>query len=178
MQLIKIQINSLNVNEKRLEGKQMSNVGVKFEIPNEYGNYLYDILKPLQMKSYQWLVSDDEIHLLKNNEFTDESIFNDARIISGEELYGSSKNNTYYMIFVTLRAFLKDGEVKAVSKYKDFLESDCQIILAVYDCSYVMFWCKDTNLVFKIYEYATSKGYENIKYISEKDLAEGNYYIC
>jgi hypothetical protein len=29
------------------------------------------------------------------------------------------------MIFVNLRAFFKDGTIKTVSKYKEFLESDC-----------------------------------------------------
>lgn len=160
------------------EAKEMRSIGVKFEIPNEYGNYLYDILKPLPVECYQWLVDNDEVHLLKDNKFTNEFLFNDDRIISGEKLYESSRNNSYYMIFLNLRAFLKDGDVKAVSKYKDFLESDCQIIIAVYDCSYVMFWCKDIKLAVKMYEYANSKGYENVKYISEKDLEEGKYYIC
>src|SRR5690554_6914711 len=143
----------------------MKNMGVSFKIPNAYGNYLSDILEPLPVKCYQWLVDDDEIHLLKDNEFTNEFLFNDDRIISGEELYETSKSNTYYMIFVTLRAFLEDGNIEAVSKYKDFLGSDCQIILAVYDCSYVMFWCKDSQLVSNMYEYALSKGYEYVKYI-------------
>lgn len=156
----------------------MKNMGVKFEIPNEYGNHLYDILKPLPVEYYQWLIDGDEIHLLKNNKFTDEPLFNDNRIISGEKLYETSRNNNYYMIFLTLRAFLKDGDVKDIWKYKDFLESDCQIILSVYDCSYVMLWFKDIKLAVKMYEYADSKGYENVKYINEKDLEEGKYYIC
>lgn len=146
----------------------MKNMGVSFEIPNEYGNYLSDILEPLPVKFYQWLIDDDEIHLLKDNEFTNEFLFNDDRIVSGQKLYEDSKNNTYYMVFVTLRAFLKDGTIKAVSKYKEFLESDCQIILSVYDCSYVMFWCKDKKLVKDMYMYALSRNYENVKYISEE----------
>ncbi|MFU0825422.1 DUF2691 family protein [Clostridium sp.] len=149
----------------------MKNVGVRFEIPNEYGNYLSNILESLPVKCYQWLVDDDEIYLLKNNQFTNEFLFNDDRIISGEKLYESSKNNTYYMIFVTLRAFSKDGTIKAVSKYKDFLESDCQIMLSVYDCSYVVFWCKDSQLVSNMYEYALSKGYEYVEYIEDIKFA-------
>lgn len=155
----------------------MNNMGVSFEIPNEYGNYLSDILEPIPVKCYHWLINDDEIHLLKDSEFTNEFLFNDDRIISGEKLYENSKNNIYYMIFVKLRAFLKDGTIKEVSEYKEFLESDCQIILAVYDCSYVMFWCKDIKLVSNMYKYALSKGYENVKYISEEDLIARKYYI-
>lgn len=44
------------------------------------------------------------------------------------------------MIVVTLRDFFKkEGIIKVVSKYNEFWESDCKIILAVYDCSYVIF---------------------------------------
>ncbi len=148
----------------------MKNVGVTFEVPNEYGNYLYEILEALPVKSYKWLIDNDEIHLLDNNEFKNEFLFNEDRIISGENLYEISKSNTYYMVFVTLRAFLKNGTIKVVSKYKEFLESDCEIILAVYDCSYVMVWCKDRQLVSDIYTYAISREYKNIVYISEEDL--------
>lgn len=155
----------------------MRNMGVMFEIPNEYGNYLLNILEPLPVNCYQWLIDNDEIHLLDDNKFTNEFLFNEDRIISGEELYRSSKDNTYYMVFVTLRAFFKDGTIKEVSRYKEFLESDCQIALAVYDCSYVMFWCKDSQLVSDMYMYALSKGYENVEYISEEDLIAKKYYI-
>lgn len=156
----------------------MKYMGVWFEIPNGYGNYLSDILEPLSVKCYQWVVDDDEIHVLKDNEFTNEFLFSDEdRIISGEKLYESTKNNTYYMIFITLRAFLKDGNIESVSNYKEFLESDCQIILAVYDCSEVMFWCKDSQLVLKMYNNALSKGYKNINYISEEDLIARKYYL-
>jgi len=156
----------------------MKNMGVRFEIPNEYGNYLSDILQPLPINCYQWLVDNDEIHLLNDNEFTNGFLFgDDDRILSGERLFESSKNNTYYMVFLTLRAFLKDGIIKEVSKYEEFLESDCQIILAVYDCSYVMFWCKDSQLVSDMYKYALSKSYKDVKYISEEDLMAHKYYI-
>lgn len=156
----------------------MKNMGVSFEIPNKYGKYLSDILEPIPFGEYQWLIDNDEIHLLENNKFTNEFLFKDEdRIISGETLYNNAKSNTYYMVFVTLRAFFKDGTLQEVSTYREFLESDCQIILAVYDGSYVMFWCKDNQLVLNMYSYALSKGYENIKYISEKDLIEKKYLI-
>ena len=81
------------------------------------------------------------------------------------------------MIFVTLRDFCKEGTIKPVSKYKEFLERDCQIIIVVYDCSYVTLWIKDMQLVSYMYSYAQSKGYERVRYISEEDLIEGKCYI-
>jgi hypothetical protein len=156
----------------------MKNMGVSFEIPNKNGKYLSDILEPIPFGEYQWLIDNDEIHLLENNEFTNEFLFKEEDIIiSGEKLYNTAKTNNYYMIFVTLRAFFKNGDVQPVSSYKEFLESDCEIVLEVDDCSYVMFWCKNKQLILNMYNYALSKGYKNIEYISEKDLIEKKYII-
>lgn len=155
----------------------MKNMGISFVIPNKHGNYLSDILEPLPFADYQWLIDDDEIHLLHDNKFTNEFLFNEDRILPGEKLYSTSKDNTHYMVFVTLRAFSPNSTIKPVSNYKEFLESDCQIVLVVSDCSYVMFWYKDNQLVSHMYNYAISKGYAEVKYISEEDLIEGKCYI-
>lgn len=160
-----------------MEDNSMKNMGVSFKIPNEYGSYLAEILEPIPFGEYQWLIDNDEIHLLKDNKFTNKFLFNKDKIIHGDKLYNIAKINIYYMVFVTLRAFLKEGTVQAISSYKGFLDSDCQIALVVYDCSYVMFWSKDNQLTLKMYRYALSKGYENIKYISEEDLLKNKYYI-
>lgn len=155
----------------------MKDVGVLFEIPNEYGNYLSEILEPLPVNLYDWVIANYEIHLVDNGEFSNKFLFNEIGMISGEKLYETSKNNTYYMVFVTLKGFLKGGHIKDISNYEEFLESDCQIILGVYDCSQVMFWCKDSNLISNMYAYAQSKGYENVGYINEKEVNEGKYRI-
>ena len=156
----------------------MKNMGVSFKIPNEYGKYLSDILEPISFGEYQWLIDNDEIHILDNNEFTNEFLFKkEDRIIQSERLYNIAKINTYYLVFITLRAFFKDGTVQSVRTYKEFLDSDCQIALAVYDCSYVMFWCKSNQMVPKMYNYALSKGYEDVEYIYENDLLKEKYYI-
>jgi len=153
----------------------MKYVGVIFEIPNEYGNYLSETLEPLPVSLYDWVIDNDEVHLVDNGEFSNKFLFNENGMISGEKLYETSKNNTYYMVFVTLKGFLKGGHIKDISNYEEFLESDCQIILGVYDCSQVMFWCKNSSLISTMYVYAQSKGYENIKYINEKEVIEGKY---
>ncbi|MCR3758134.1 DUF2691 family protein [Clostridium felsineum] len=155
----------------------MKNTGISFEIPNNYGSYLSDILEPLSYSDYQWLIDDDEIHLMRNNEFTNEFLFNESRILSGKELYNVSKSNTYYMVFVTLRAFYKNVAIERVLNYSEFLKSDCKIIIGVYDCSEVMIWSKDTELIVRIYDYTLSKGFKKVEYISEEELIAGKYHI-
>ncbi|WP_069997333.1 DUF2691 family protein [Cellulosilyticum sp. I15G10I2] len=86
----------------------MNNMGVCFEIPNSYGSYLSEILEHIPFEEFQWLINSDEIHLLDNNEFTNEFLVKEEdRILPGDRLYNTAKSNAYYMVFVTLRAFLK-----------------------------------------------------------------------
>ena len=155
----------------------MHNMGIFFKIPNEYGKFLSDLLVPIPYEEYQWLVDNTEIHVIEKEEFTNEFLFNDDRLMDGEKLYNIAKGKVYYLIFVTLRAFLKEGKVFAVKDYKEFLESDCQMILSVVDCSDVMILCKDSQILDNIIEYAISKGYSDTRYISHDELIEKKYYI-
>jgi hypothetical protein len=76
----------------------MKDVGVIFEISNEYGSYLSEILEPLPVNLYDWVIDNDEIHLVDNDEFSNEFLFNENGVISGEKLYETSKNNIYYEV--------------------------------------------------------------------------------
>lgn len=156
----------------------MSNHGVKFEIPNQYGSFLADILEMIPFAEYKWLIDDDEIHLVENSELADRSLFsNEERIMLGEPLFRRANSSTYYMIFVTLKGFFPDDSVQPIRTYREFLESECQIVLVVSDCSYVFLWCKDTQLITHAHDYAISKGYEGILYADEDDLIAEKYRL-
>lgn len=154
----------------------MKIIGLNFKIPNEYGNLLCDLLKPLPYNEYQWLINNDEIHLLNDNEFINQFLFNE-NLLTGVELYDLSKNNRYYMIFVTLMAFCNKESITPITNYKEFMDSDCQIFLTVNDCDDVIFLCKDNQLIFKMKNFAQSQNYEEIEYITEMELIEGAYRL-
>jgi hypothetical protein len=156
----------------------MKNMGLSFEIPNKYGTYLFEIIKPLPYAEFQWLIDDDEIYKIINGEFLDEGLFhNTDNVITGNELYKIATSCSQYLIFVTLRAFNKNENIVPVKNYQEFLDSDCQIILGVYDCSYVMLWCKNNSLISMMFNYIQEKGFDNLQYITEDELIEGKYRI-
>ncbi len=156
----------------------MKNKGISFEIPNKYGTYLSEILEPLPYAEFQWSIDDDEIYKIKDGEFLSEGLFKDmSNVLSGNELYEIASSCSQYLIFITLRAFNKYGNIVTVNNYQNFLESDCQIILGVYDCSYVMLWCKDSRLVSMLFHYFHEKVFDNLKYITEDELIEGKYRL-
>lgn len=82
-----------------------------------------------------------------------------------------------YLIFVTLRAFNKTENIIPVENYQEFLDSDCQIILGVYDSSHVMLWFKNISLTSMMFNYIQEKGFDNLKYITEDELIKGKYRI-
>jgi len=45
--------------------------------------------------------------------------------------------------------------------------------MGISDCSYVKLWGKDDSLLSMIFNYIQEKGYDNLEYISEKELLEG-----
>ncbi len=156
----------------------MKNMGLSFKIPNKYGTYLSEILNPLPYAEFQWLIDDDEIYKIINGEFLDEGLFyNTDNVITGNELYKIVTSCSQYLIFVTLRAFNKTENIIPVENYQKFLDSDCQIILGVYDSSHVMLWFKNISLTSMMFNYIQEKGFDNLKYITEDELIKGKYRI-
>ncbi len=156
----------------------MKNMGLSFKIPNKYGTYLSEILNPLPYAEFQWLIDDDEIYKIINGEFLDEGLFhNTDNVITGNELYKIVTSCSQYLIFVTLRAFNKTENIIPVENYQEFLDSDCQIILGVYDSSHVMLWFKNISLTSMMFNYIQEKGFDNLKYITEDELIKGKYRI-
>ncbi|VDN49129.1 conserved protein of unknown function [Petrocella atlantisensis] len=148
--------------------------GITFEIPNKPGQFLGDILNLFNPQDYIWDIEYDEIHLQRDNEYTGEFLFTEE-YLSGEDLLNRAMTNTYYMIFITLRAFLNEASRDRYGSYDDFLKSDSQVFLTVYDCSYVMFSFKDGNILQEVYRNAEAKGFDNINLLTEESLREYNW---
>ncbi|MCT6831825.1 MAG: DUF2691 family protein [Bacillus velezensis] len=79
--------------------------GITFDIPNEFGRFAADILKPFPISSYTWFIGDGEAYT-DFKEDTDTDLFpQNKRIIEGQELRQRLEGNPYYMIFAELKAF-------------------------------------------------------------------------
>lgn len=156
----------------------MKKMGVFFEVPDDLLDNISNLLELVPFYEYQWLINNDEILIRKNNQITNEDLFKEEdRIINGQDLYNIVSVNSYYTIFVNLYAFPKYADIKPIYNCYEFLKSDCNIVLSIFDSSYVMFWCKDNQVVSNIYNYAMTRGYTNVRYISDNDLLERKYYI-
>lgn len=150
--------------------------GVSFIIPNKYGSLIYDILKPVCIESYNWFIGADQINIVENNCLSNNTLF-EQQIIDGCHFYHKIKDNVYYVIFTELKAFPKDDDIDEIVSYDDFIKSKCEIIVLISDCCFVDIYCKDDNLIKKIFENAKIQGYENISYINDKNDSRNRMYV-
>ena len=145
-------------------------LGVRFEIPNEYGKFLYHILKPIDIKKYAWCLGEHvEIYSCSNGELDDTPIFNKDKVL-GNELHEFIEANICYIIFMDLKAFPLGHEISKIETYEDFLNSSCEIMIFISDCSYVDIYCKNIDLIRELYNNALSNNYTSLNYIDENNI--------
>lgn len=140
--------------------------GISFEIPNQYGKFLGEIVSPLDVASFNWGI-DGESYTVEKGEIK-EPLLPDE-IMDGSALSERVKNNFYYCIFADLKAFPKDKQIKEINTYDEFLKSDCQVVLLLVDCSFVTIYCKDSSTLELLYGHAKSHGFDGLEYVTEEN---------
>lgn len=142
--------------------------GISFEIPNEYGRFLGQILKPMKVEEYNWWVGGEESYALANGEL--EELFPGLiEDMEGRALKDIIENNEYYLIFQDIKAFPLKSKTCEIKTYDDFLNSSCVLALLVIDSSYIAVYCKDPELLEGLYNNAKEQGYLNLKYITNEN---------
>ncbi|MGG0716193.1 DUF2691 family protein [Robertmurraya massiliosenegalensis] len=140
--------------------------GIRFEIPNQYGHFLGDVLKPIDMTEYQWKIGQGESYLIINDQLDKDLLKGD--VIEGTELKKLIDYNRSYLIFVDLQAFPK-GQISPIETYQEFKESPCELVLLVVDTSYVTIYCKNQEAIKLLYENALEHQFDKIEYVTDKN---------
>ncbi|UQZ32186.1 hypothetical protein C2I18_00635 [Paenibacillus sp. PK3_47] len=141
--------------------------GITFEIPNAYGRYLGDILRPFDVAAFHWYNGAEESYMMDKGTLG-ESLFPEQIFgMDGVLLKGIIENNGYYVIFADLKAFPKASTVINVQTYEEYKNSDCQLALLVVDSVYVTMYCKDQEKLKGLYLNASSLGYSGVQYITD-----------
>lgn len=142
--------------------------GISFELPNESGFFLADILKPIDMTAFSWRLGSGETYKVGNNEFTENLFLEDAKIVEGKLLKKLLENHSYYVIFADLQAHPK-GKVTEINTYEEFAKSECELVLLVVDCCYATVYCKSKEKLELLHENAQDCGFENIEIITDEN---------
>ncbi|EEL49027.1 MULTISPECIES: DUF2691 family protein [Bacillus cereus group] len=146
--------------------------GLSFQLPNtnNYDSCLGDVLKPIDISTFDWRVSPVESYLVVNDELDlDKDLFEtDNELMEGANLKKLLENNIYYIIFADLQAYPK-GKVSEIKTYEEFVKSECELVLFVVDSCYTVIYCKDKEKLELLYKNAKDFGFENIQFITDEN---------
>ncbi|MGD6901565.1 DUF2691 family protein [Bacillus infantis] len=142
--------------------------GVTFEITNEYGWFLFEILLSLEASSFDWSIADEEAYFIENGELGRKLFPENKMIMAGGDLMAYLHPNSCYLIFADLKAFPPGKAAGDIKTYKDFLKSDCQMAILIVDCSDVAVYCKDRERTETLYRFCRER-FSNAEYITDEN---------
>ncbi|MDA1679093.1 DUF2691 family protein [Bacillus cereus group sp. TH152-1LC] len=142
--------------------------GVIVDIPNEYDNLLWKVLKPIDITLFDWRVENEESYFVLSDGLGPELFSEDNKVMSGLELKKLIKDNIYYLIFADLKAYPKGEVLEEIETYEEFKESKCELVLLVADCTYVTIYAKDQKAIELMYENTRNQGFY-VEYVTDEN---------
>lgn len=108
-----------------------------------------------------------ETYFVTGGELDDQEFFKDNSVVEGAVFANHLKTNQYYTIFVELQAYPFGQAVDLVQTYEEFVDSDCELVLLLADSSYVSIYCKDRNVIEKLFINALKNDFEEVQLITD-----------
>jgi hypothetical protein len=142
-------------------------IGLEIEVGNATNNYLYKIFNGVDVTKYIWYIVTDDI-MFDNDTEQARSFFGEP-IVSGENFLKSISRDSYYMIFVDVKAFPVNSKHIEINTYQEYLNSECQMIFLCADSSFIDFYCKDLEMLKKVYDNCVNHSFEKVEVITEEN---------
>ncbi|WP_024371046.1 DUF2691 family protein [Exiguobacterium sp. ZOR0005] len=138
--------------------------GVSFKIPNAYGSYLSEILRPIEVERYTWLVGGEESYVVGNDGI--DPLFQEPTVMEGGPFTDLITHGEQYLIFVDLKAFL-NGPITEIETYEAFLSSPCDLAVLIVDSMFVDIYCKNPRMIDHLYEHMLACGFADVTYLTD-----------
>lgn len=145
------------------------NIGVKFEVPNEWGKLIKDILCGIDLEQYKWRIDQAEVYIKDNTKNNGYLFPEEKDILDNTEFTELISNFVYYTVFADIKAYPNICDFDNIKTYNDFKTSNCELIILVTDNIFVNIYAKSEILIEKIRNNALLNNYEKIEYIIEKN---------
>lgn len=94
--------------------------GISFEIPNEYGSFLGEVLKPINITEFIWRIGSEESYLVEDDKLGEPLFLGEINGIDGLFLKGVLEDNTNYLFFADLKAYLKGKNSEILRRMRSF----------------------------------------------------------
>ncbi|MED2186065.1 DUF2691 family protein [Bacillus wiedmannii] len=142
--------------------------GIFVDIPNEYDNLLWKVLKPIDITSFDWRVENEESYFISPDGLGPELFSEDNKVMSGLEFKKLIKDNIYYLIFADLKAYPKGEVLEEIETYEEFKESKCEVVVLVADGDYIHIYAKGQEAIELMYENAMNQGFY-VEYVTDEN---------
>lgn len=148
--------------------KTMNIIGIRFQIPNEYGNILEKLLKNELSEDSFWRRGEhEEILTFSSNSL----ITADNDLFTNLEIRKYLKPKPYYPIFFTFSVYFKEQlSYPSIKSIRDFLSSNCDFVVAVIDACELIILSKEQKRIDKILNLSNSYKHNYIYENQEMDL--------
>lgn len=145
-------------------------MGIRFEIPNEYGQFLKKILENLKIENGFWKIVTDDI-IKKNGDYLfNEEVYNN---IDFQEIISS---NEYYLTFADIQ-YYNENQFSEICDFESFLKSNCSLLIIVVDNIFVDIYSKSKVIIKHIENNAIKYRFKNITIIDNKLDKRNIFYI-
>lgn len=132
--------------------------GIRFKIEQNYGWFLCDLFKSFNLDKYNFILKDTNIHGYDNNRLINLNEY------SGRDFKNLICNSFEYKIYCAIIQISEEKDFKFVNNYIEFINSKLNLIILIYDYSYVDVYCKNKNEIELLIN--------NIKKINIEDFEE------
>lgn len=139
--------------------------GVSFQISQMAAPTLWEIFKGSDVGHCYWYVVQNQTEVW---DASSEDGFFAEELYVGDEFLNLIKNK-HYIVFLKLQMYAEPCNFKNLHTYDDFFQSNCQLILLIYDCEYVEIYSKDNKISEEIIHTAVENGYKNVCYITDEN---------
>ncbi|EEM95689.1 DUF2691 family protein [Bacillus thuringiensis] len=142
--------------------------GIFVDIPNEYSNVFWKLLKPIDIAEFDWRVRNEESYLIARGEL-DEALFpEEPSVVEGLALKKLVKDNIYYLIFADLKAYPKGEIAIDIETYEEFKGSKCEVVVLAVDAQYIQIYAKNQKAIELMYENAQNQGFY-VEYVTDEN---------
>ena len=144
-------------------------IGLDIKVKNEYNNYLYKIFNGIRLSNYVWHINFNDFLYFKNEDRRED--FFDTDVMNGEEFFKCISRDSYYMIFVDIKAYSVGNKAIKVETFDDFIRSNCKLVLLCTDSIFIEFYCKDRDILNAVYNNCMGEEFEEVLYKTIEEVS-------
>ena len=143
--------------------------GLHFKADSAYSKYIYTLLNGINIRDYQWYISQTEILYYDKTTNRAESYNFSGDFLSGEEFLEMISRNDHLVYLTNIQAYPKNRPAKLILSYQDFLESDCSLIILCADSEFYDIYCKNETDIQLICANALNNNFKDVEYITDEN---------